>query len=198
MSKIYVDIGHGGKDPGAVATTNGYKYIEYNFNVRIGNRFAEQMRAKGHTILIEPGHLEPLESGEMANKLKADYLISFHMNAAGGDRGEIYYSKEAGAKELAHDVAKALKAFGQTEVREIYKPNSSGTAEWMGILRASKMPGILIEPCFIDNKNDVKLLDTATKQLDWADALADAVDNHLKYLTGDYIKCHHCGGLIKK
>lgn len=180
MARIYVDIGHGGKDPGAVATTNGYKYIEYNFNNRIGNRFAQRMRELGHTVKVEPGHLDLSASAAQANSFKADYLFSFHMNAAGGDRGEVYYSKEKGAKELASAVAAALKAFGQTTVREIYKPNSAGTAEYFGILRNSTMPGVLIEPCFIDNSNDVRLLDTETKQLAWADALAVAVDKFIK------------------
>lgn len=194
MSKIYVDVGHGGGDPGAIATTNGYKYVEHNFNVRIGNRFAEGLRALGHDVLVEPRNLEIAASAARANEFKADYIFSFHMNAAGGDRGEVYYAKEAGSKELADAVAAALTAFGQQEVRVKYWPNSSGTAEYLGILRNSKMPGVLIEPCFIDNKNDVKLLDTDTKQLAWADALAGAVHKHI---SKKYTVCPHCGGKIE-
>lgn len=180
MSRIYIDIGHGGVDPGAVANTNGYHYVEHKFNVRIGNRFAEKLKAMGHTVMVEPGNLSISASAAKANQFKADYIFSFHMNAAGGDRGEIYYAKEKGSKELAEAVAAALKAFGQQEVRVKYWPNSSGTAEYLGILRNSKMPGVLIEPCFIDNRNDVKLLDTDTKQFAWADALAIAVDKHIR------------------
>lgn len=184
MAIIYVDIGHslvnGTGDPGAVATTNGIKYVESNFNIRIGNRFAGRMRALGHTVVVEPGALTLQQSGAWANKIKADYLFSFHMNAAGGDRGEVYYSKEKGAKELADVVADVLKDIGQTVVRTIYKPNSTNTAEYLGILRYSRMPAVLIEPCFIDNANDVKLLDTATEQLAFADKLAVAVDKFIR------------------
>ena len=197
MSRIYVDIGHGGADPGAVATTNGIKYVEYNFNVRVGNRFAERMRAFGHDVLVEPGHLSLSASAAKANEFKADYIFSFHMNAAGGDRGEVYYAKEKGSKELADAVAAALTAFGQQEVRVKYWPNSSGTAEYLGILRHSKMPGVLIEPCFIDNKSDVKLLDTEREQLAWADALAEAVDKQISD-GKEYIICPHCGKRIEK
>lgn len=180
MARIYVDIGHGGKDPGAVATTNGYKYVEHKFNVRIGNQFAERLRKLGHTVVVEPGNLEIAASAAKANASGAEYLFSFHINAGGGNRGEIYYSKESGAKELADAMAEAMKEFGQSEVRVIYKPNSSGTAEYMGILRGSKMPGVLLEPCFLDHKEDVKLLDTANEQLDFADLLAIRFDQFLR------------------
>lgn len=173
--KIYIDIGHGGNDPGAVSGA----WVEYNMNSVTGNALAERLREYGHDVKVEQGHLSLGDSARAANSFKADLILSQHYNAGGGDRGEVIYAWKDGSLDLANAVAEGLKKAGQTEVR-VYKSkaNSTGTAEYFGILRMSYMPGVIIEPCFIDNVVDRTLADTVAKQKNIGICIADAIVTH--------------------
>ena len=174
--KVYVDVGHGERgDPGAVSG----RFIEHQMNIKVAHAFANRMQQHGWEVKVEQGNLEMGDSARAANNFGADLLLSFHFNAGGGDRGEVIYSWEPGALELANAVAEGIKRAGQTEVR-VYKSkaNSAGNAEYFGILRVSKMPAVIVEPCFIDNAVDRQIADT-NEELKYigiciADALADA------------------------
>ncbi len=171
--KIYIDIGHGEHgDPGAVSG----RFVEHQMNIKVAHAFADQMKQHGWEVKIEQGNLEIGDSARVANNWGADLLLSFHFNAGGGDRGEVIYSWEFGALELANAVADGLKIAGQSAVR-VYKSkaNSSGTAEYFGILRVSKMPAVIVEPCFIDNPVDRQIADTDEELRDIGYCIADAL-----------------------
>lgn len=174
--KVYVDVGHGERgDPGAVSGS----FIEHQMNIKVAHAFADRMKQHGWEVKIEQGNMEMGNSARAANSWGADLLLSFHFNAGGGDRGEVIYSWEPGALELANVVAEGLKKVGQNVVR-IYKSkaNSLGTAEYFGILRVSKMPGVIVEPCFLDNAIDRQIADTDEKLRNIGYCIADAMAEH--------------------
>lgn len=174
--KIYIDIGHGEHgDPGAVSGS----FVEHQMNIKVAHAFANRMQQHGWEVKVEQGNLEMGDSARAANRYGADLLLSFHFNAGGGDRGEVIYSWESGALELANVVAEGLKKVGQTVVK-VYKSkaNSSGTAEYFGILRVSKMPAVIVEPCFIDNPVDRQIADTDEKLRNIGYCIADAMAEH--------------------
>jgi len=178
--KVYVDIGHGERgDPGAVSGP----FIEHQMNIKVARAFAERMSQYGWEVMLEEGNMEMGDSARAANRYGADLLLSFHFNAGGGDRGEVIYSWESGALELANVVAEGLKKVGQTVVK-VYKSkaNSSGTAEYFGILRVSKMPAVIVEPCFIDNPVDRQIADTDEELRDIGYCIADAL---VEYYGGE-------------
>ena len=171
--KVYIDIGHGERgDPGAVSGS----FVEHQMNIKVAHAFANRMQQHGWEVKVEQGNLEMGDSARAANNFGADLLLSFHFNAGGGDRGEVIYSWEPGALELANAVAEGIKRAGQTEVR-VYKSkaNSSGTAEYFGILRVSKMPAVIVEPCFIDNPVDRQIADTDEELKHIGYCIADAL-----------------------
>ena len=171
--KVYIDIGHGENgDPGAVNA----ELIEHEMAKVTGGAMAEKLRARGFEVKVEPGNLGITESARLANSWGADILISAHYNAGGGRRGEVIYSWDAGSIPLAEAAAEGMKKAGQETVR-IYKSkaNSTLTAEFFGILRAAKMPAIIIEPAFIDNLLDRKLVDTPMKQRKMGECIADGI-----------------------
>lgn len=153
--KFYIDNGHGGTDPGAV---NG-KFKEHEINVIFSNKLAAQLKAYGHEVKLEAGNLSLSASAKAADTWGADFLISCHENAGGGDRGEVIYSIRNGSQALANAIAAGLKKAGQTKVNIYSKKNSTGTADYYGILRGCKCPAVIVEPCFIDNGADRKLID---------------------------------------
>lgn len=169
--KIWIDIGHGGKDPGAVSGS----FIERDINVVYAQAMARALLQYGADVRVEQGALSIIESAAQANIWPADLLISCHVNAGGGDRGEVFFSKKDGSSRLAQAVANGLKAAGQTTVSISYKANSTNTAEYYSILRNSKMPGVIIEPCFIDNIEDRKIIDAVDKQGLLGRCIAEAI-----------------------
>jgi len=178
--KVYVDVGHGERgDPGAVSG----RFIEHQMNIKVAHAFANRMQQHGWEVKVEQGNMEMGDSARAANRYGADLLLSFHFNAGGGDRGEVIYSWESGALELANVVAEGLKKVGQTVVK-VYKSkaNSSGTAEYFGILRVSKMPAVIVEPCFIDNPVDRQIADTDEELRDIGYCIADAL---VEYYGGE-------------
>jgi len=171
--KAYGDIGHGERgDPGAVTGV----FVEHKMNIVTTQAWAERMRQHGWDVKLEDGNLEMGDSARSANVFGADIMISFHYNAGGGDRGEVIHAWKPGSLELANAVAVGLKKAGQSEVR-VYKsrPNSTGTAEYFGILRISRMPAIIVEPCFIDNAADRAIADTDEKLKRIGICIADAI-----------------------
>ena len=184
--KVYIDLGHGEKkkngikDPGAVSG----KFVEHDMNVVYGTALAERLREHGYNVKTEPGNLSITASAQTANSFGADLLISCHMNAGGGDRGEVIYSIRQGSKKLADAIVIGLKNAGQTVVKTYTRMNDTGSADYYGILRIAKMPAVIIEPFFIDNVVDRQIGDT-TEELKGigvyiADAIASVYGSNLK------------------
>lgn len=175
--RIYIDIGHGeNSDPGAVSGS----FVEHDMNVVYATAMARRLAARGIIVDLEEGNLPIGDSARAAAACGADAIISCHENAGGGNRGEVIFGWGQGSEELANVIAGSLKAFGQSEVR-VYpaKSNSSGNAEYFGILRVARANGVpigvIVEPCFIDNANDIQLNDTDMELQSMGIAIADAI-----------------------
>lgn len=172
---FYSDKGHDsitGKDPGAV---NG-SLREGSMNIVTATAFHERIQQHGHRSKLEPGDLSINASATAANAWGADFCISWHYNAGGGDRGEVIHSWDDQAAALAKVVGVGLNNAGQSKVNVVKcKPNSAGNAEYFGMLRIPRMPAIIIEPCFIDNAADRQLADTEAEQQKIGICVADAI-----------------------
>ncbi|MEQ8175704.1 MAG: N-acetylmuramoyl-L-alanine amidase [Syntrophomonadaceae bacterium] len=182
MLRFYIEKGHGEKtannqnDPGA---TSG-SFIEHDMNVVYASALAHRLAERGFIVDLESDDISIGDNGRAAASLGADVIISCHENAGGGNRGEVIYGWGEGASELAEVIAGVLRAFGQSEVRTYQaKPNGAGNAEYFGILRVSRANGVpigvIIEPCFLDNSEDVQLNDTNEKLTAMGVAIANAI-----------------------
>lgn len=172
---FYSDKGHDsitGKDPGAVNGT----LREGSMNIVTAQAFHDRILLHGHRSKLETGDLSINASAAAANAWGADYCISWHENAGGGDRGEVIHSWDAQAEALAKVAAVGLNNAGQSKVNVVKsKPNSAGNAEYFGMLRIPTMPAIIIEPAFIDNALDRQLVDTVEEQKKIGICIADAI-----------------------
>jgi N-acetylmuramoyl-L-alanine amidase len=108
-----------------------------------------------HYTRTDDRFLELSERAAIANKLKADYFISIHINAGGGTGFESYiYNGGVSAKTIAYQNvihAEIMKAIGNVTDRGKKRANYA-------VLRETHMPAILTENLFIDNKNDAAKL----------------------------------------
>jgi N-acetylmuramoyl-L-alanine amidase len=153
--KLVIDPGHGGHDPGAVA--NGLKEKDLTLTIakHIGRMLAEYEGVEVHYTRTDDRFLELSERAAIANKLKADYFISVHINAGGGTGFESYiYNGNVGSATIAYQNvihSEIMKAIGNVTDRGKKRANYA-------VLRETNMPAILTENLFIDNRNDATKL----------------------------------------
>ncbi len=174
MAKVFIGVGHGGSDPGAVA--NGLK--ESNLNLAIALACRDELVRHG----VKVGMSRTKEENDpLANEVKEcntyapDYAVEIHNNAGGGDGVEIYHHFGGGkGKTLAQNVLNEIVAIGQNSRGLKTKKNSSGK-DYFGWIRDTNAPACLIECAFVDNKKDIAIIDTAAEQKKFGIAIAKGV-----------------------
>ncbi|WP_019636644.1 N-acetylmuramoyl-L-alanine amidase [Paenibacillus fonticola] len=158
MSIVWIDAGHGGKDPGAAANAVKEKDVVLQISLAIKQRLESQYT--GVQVLLSRSsdvYLTLAERTTKANAAKADILLSIHCNAGGGAGGfESYrYTASSPASQslqnsLHSAIMTALKPYGVNDRGQKTKN--------LHMLRESKMPAVLTENLFIDVLNDVNKL----------------------------------------
>lgn len=164
MSKrVFIGVGHGGKDPGAV------KYVkESEANLQMALGLKEELEKNGFIVGISRTVEEddPLyEEIQEANAFKPDIAVEVHNNAGGGDGFEVYYQTngyKTQSMKLAQSIETRVKTSGQKSRGLKTKLNSSGT-DYFGWCREVKAPAVLCEGFFVDS-SDSNDYNTAAKQ----------------------------------
>lgn len=174
MPKIFLGVGHGGIDSGAVG--NGFR--ESDLNLAIAKACRDVLKRHGVTVKMsrEKDEYDPLEQ-EIAecNKFAPDYAIDIHNNAGGGDGVEIFHSYGSSKDDtLAKNVLAAIKAIGQNSRGLKTKLIAGTTKDWFGFVREIKAPSILVECAFVDTA-DIKIIDTAKEQKAMGEAIAKGI-----------------------
>lgn len=174
MARIFIGVGHGGTDPGAVA--NGLK--EANLNLAIALACRDELVRHGVTVGMSrtKDENDPLaEEIKECNKYNPDYAVEIHNNAGGGDGVEIYHHYGGGkGKTLAQNVLNEIVAIGQNSRGLKTKKNSAGK-DYFGWIRETNAPSCLVECAFVDNKKDIAIIDTAAEQKAMGVAIAKGV-----------------------
>ncbi|SMF88120.1 N-acetylmuramoyl-L-alanine amidase [Paenibacillus uliginis N3/975] len=150
MRKVWIDAGHGGKDPGAVG--NGLQEKDIVLVLSKGIKQRLESDYEGVQVLLTRGmdvFHELRDRTAAANKAGADLLVSIHCNAGGGAGGfeSFRYTNASAASKSLQDVLHkeimaALKAFAVTDRGQ--------KAANLHMVRESKMPAVLTENLFID------------------------------------------------
>lgn len=169
--KVFLSAGHGGSDPGAVA--NGLKEKDINLTTMLACN-EELVRHGVSTVLSRTKDVNDPVQDEVreANASGATLAVSFHANAGGGDGFEAFhYAGNQNGKKLAQLMEKEVKAIGQNS-RGIKTNNLMFTRE-------TTMTAVLVESAFIDNKKDVKIIDTTAEQKAFGVAYAKAILSYL-------------------
>lgn len=161
MNKICIDMGHGGKDPGAVG--NGIQ--EKDIALKIGTEVALRLKADYADVEVlctrtTDTYLELKDRTDKANVWKPDALISIHCSAGGGVGGfesYIYTGATTAERSFQHvlhtEILKQLYPFGVTD-RGQKKGN-------LHMLRETKAQAVLTENLFVDVLQDASRLKRA-------------------------------------
>lgn len=172
---IAIDPGHGGEDPGELGPS-GESEAEICFT--LAAILALLLDEDGaETTLTRGPHNDPLEveRAAVANDLGADLFLSIHLNSHSSSDAEgaaaYFYEMQGVASEpgehLAELVLDELVMEGRISCRIHGKAYP--------LLRETRMPAVMVEPCFITNPGEVKLLLDAEGATRIAHALRRAI-----------------------
>ena len=172
--KVFIGVGHGGSDPGAVA--NGFNEKDLNLTIALSCR--DVLERHGVNVLMSRVKDENdtlTEEIKECNAYNPDLAIDIHNNAGGGDGAEaFYYSGGGKSKELAQNVLANIILIGQNSRGIKTRLNSYGT-DYYGFIRETKAPAVIVECAFVDTKKDMEIIDTEAEQKAMGVAIAKGI-----------------------
>lgn len=177
--KVFIGVGHGGSDPGAV----GY-VKEADANLTIALELKRLLEAADVVVGISRTKDENdtlTEEIREANAFAPDFAIDVHNNAGKGDGFEALVQTGTHAQKSHHAaecIEKHVKAMGQNSRGIKTRLNSYGT-DWYGFTREVNYPAIIVEGFFVDNAKDAADFDTVAEQKKLAAAYAAGILEHL-------------------
>ena len=181
---IYVDIGHGGNDPGAM-----YKDIlEKDINLSVGKILEQKLLSMGAIVYltrygdydlsvtntINNKRSDLSRRGNLINKSDCDLFLSIHLNAeeTGVWRGaQVFYNNKLEQNKIIADI------FQKYFKKELNSTRKAKVDNDLYLLKRIERPGILLELGFLSNSNDRYLL----KQESYQNKLADTITSATLY-----------------
>ncbi|MBR2344550.1 MAG: N-acetylmuramoyl-L-alanine amidase [Lentisphaeria bacterium] len=192
---IYLDMGHGGSDPGAI----GRFSKEKNITLALGRRVAAFLRSYGYRVIMTRNSdiYVPLTQVSARQRLsRSDLFVSIHVNSA-ADKSisgiETFCLTPAGMASsnggkvdkksypgnrldsnnilLAWNIQRSLLKFTSGRDRGIKRAR-------FAVLKELNVPGVLIEVGFISNRIEEKLLNQRAYQDRIAAGIVNGIVNY--------------------
>ena len=174
--KVFIGVGHGFSDPGAVA--NGVKEKDLNLSIALACR--DELKRHGVEVRLSrtKDENDPLsEEIKECNAFSPDLAVSIHNNAANGkgDGAEVFHSHLGGkGKTLAENILAEIVKLGQNSRGLKVRKNSSGK-DYYGFIRETSAPAVIVECAFVDNATDLKILATESDRQKVGRAIAKGI-----------------------
>lgn len=182
--KVFLGVGHGGTDSGAV----GNGLMEKDLNLGIAKECAITLQRHDVTVLLSRTKDENdalTEEIKECNAFKPDLAVDIHNNAGGGDGVEAFYHYGGGlSKTLAENVLAEIVKIGQNSRGAKIRKNAFGK-DYYGFIRQTSAPAVIVECAFIDNAKDIQIIDTSAEQKVMGVAIAKGI---LKTLGLAYVE----------
>ena len=174
MAKVFIGVGHGGSDPGAVA--NNVKEKDLNLSIALACR--DLLVKHGVSVKMSRSKDEnDTISEEVAecNAYAPDLAVDIHNNAGGGDGGEVFYHHGGGkGKTLAENILAEMVKVGQNSRGIKTRTNSNGK-DYYAFIRNTSCPSVIVECAFVDNASDLKILATESQRKSMGEAIAKGI-----------------------
>lgn len=182
MSRICIDPGHGGSDPGAV---NG-ALAEKDVVLDVGLRLKKLLLNAGYEVIMtreNDTYLTPGQKAGVGNGAKADIFVSLHCNSAASEQAngtEVLVYDDIGE---AHRLGECLQrhligALGLRDRGVKLRPD-------LIVLNSTKMPAALAEIAFISNANEKLMLARPEFKQRVAEAIFKGLQEYLGGVTVD-------------
>lgn len=182
-TKIFIDAGHGGPDPGAV----GNGVVEEDVNLDVARKLGGILEEAGYDVMLYrttqdenvlTNKAADLKNrANMANDWGADYFISIHTNASASPSAtgfeQYVYQLGGEAEALADDIAAQFAGRLGSSDRGVFQQNFS-------VLRNSNMPAVLVELGYLSNPTEALNLNSSAWRSAAARAIADGIAAHVR------------------
>lgn len=177
MSKIFIDAGHGGKDPGA---PNG-NIFEKDIALKIALKLNDILKARGFQTQLSRStdvFVELNERAKKANNFASDVFVSIHLNSSNNSSAtgieSLVYSYTGKNKKLGDSIQNALITATNAKNRGVKERPD------LAVLNSTKMPAVLVEVGFISNTSEKNLLVTDNYQDKIASAIANGISKYFR------------------
>ncbi len=170
--KIFIDPGHGGDNPGAIAASG---LEEATVNLDVSLRLGDILTSRGYEVNYSRTtnvNVSLAQRARLANLWGADYFVSIHCNSAVNTSyngtESFYYRNGTVAQRFAETVNTAL-------VRQIELVDLGVKARNLAVLRLTSMPAILVELAFLSNPREARLLGTESFRQNCAIGISNGI-----------------------
>jgi N-acetylmuramoyl-L-alanine amidase len=176
-ARVAVDPGHGPGDPGTRGPTG---LTEHDAAFDLADAFADELRRRGADPVLLRGRLEtptPSERAQSANEAGAEVCVSIHMNGHADPGAEgatcMYFGTPATSSPAGQRLAELIQDELTTRTGLM-----DGRIHPMAftILRETQMPAVQVEPCFLTNPKEERLLQEEAFRHDVAIAMAEGLE----------------------
>lgn len=184
--RVFIGVGHGGKDTGAVYEPAGLYEDEVNLAVALAMK--DELEKYQLTVKMsrETDENDPLEEEiQEANSFKPDVAVEVHTNAGGGSGFEVYRQTSTSfgdqSLRLAEDIYDSVFWGTKAPVRKpaIRVKLMENGQDWFGWLRRVNCPAVLCEGFFVDNEIDREFYKDREALLNLGKAYAHGVLSYL-------------------
>lgn len=190
---LIIDPGHGGFDPGAVASDGT---TESKINLAVGLQMEEMARLLGvetdmtrredvstesdaNAAVRQRKNSDLKNRMEQINGISGGVLVSLHQNSLpqvpAVHGAQVFYSEVEDSRELAETVQSALNTVINDRNKEV---KAAGGGVYL--LKNAKIPAILVECGFLSNGDETALLNTQAHQNRLALTILASVLEHLQ------------------
>lgn len=179
--KMLLIAGHGASDPGAVGTVDGVTYREATLTREVVAGLQKALSGYAEVAVYDTGRnaYADYKAGALrtlAQFSKYDYVLEIHFNAFKADRGdgktkgvECWVTKAEKGVAVEEAMVKEVAALGFAN-RRVKRTDD------LAVIRTAKQSGVsaaLLEVCFIDDADDMRLYLSKKQQV--AQAVANGI-----------------------
>ena len=172
--KVFIGVGHGGSDSGAVA--NNVKEKDLNLSIALACR--DMLVRHGVSVKMSrtKNENDPLSEEIIeCNAYGPDLAVDIHNNAGGGDGAETFYHYGGGkSKTLAENILAEVVKVGQNSRGAKIRKNKDGK-DYYAFIRNTSCPAVIVECAFVDNASDLKILATESQRKAMGEAIAKGI-----------------------
>lgn len=185
---IYIDPGHGGRDPGAICKDIYEAPINLEISKKLAQKFEKlgaivYMTRNGDYDLSDPNawnkkHSDLQNRVNLIEKVNADLYLSIHLNADTSNKwkgAQVFYDDVNNKNKI---LAESLQSSFEKNLKSNRKVKEIST--YYMYRRIKNIPGVLVEAGFITNENERYLLRQNTYQNKVCDAIIEGILNFYK------------------
>lgn len=170
--KILLISGHGAGDPGAIGTYQGKQYKEADLTREVTAALAKVLKPYADVTIYDTDRnaYTDYKNGGLTSRAKFqtfDYVLEVHFNAFQADAGdgrnkgtEIFVMPSRSDVSVEKQIVDAIAKVGLT--------NRGVKKQSFGVISTASRAGVrasLLEVCFIDDADDMRIYTTKTNQI---------------------------------